>query len=314
VAHHAGLTRLLLERGADPNEGEVAYHAPETDDNAALKVLVGSGRITADNLATMLLRKADWHDYDGIKWLLEHGADPNRMTHWGFTALHQALRRDNALRNIEAMLEHGADPTLNNGADGRSAVSLAARRGRGDAFDLFQRRGIPIELFGVERLVAACAGNDVLEVESIARGEPAFVSEVRAEGGKLLAEFAGNGNTDGVRHLLELGVDVNAFYEEGDGYFAIAKNSTALHVAAWRAQHATVKFLIERGAPIDLPDGQGRTPLMLAVRACVDSHWSYRRSPDSVQALLRAGASVRGVPCPSGYGEVDALLKSHGAQ
>ena len=80
VAHHAGLTRLLLERGADPNDDEVPYHAPETHDNDALKVLVESGRLTADSLATMLLRKADWHDYDGLEYLLEHGADPNRMT------------------------------------------------------------------------------------------------------------------------------------------------------------------------------------------------------------------------------------------
>ena len=49
----------------------------------------------------MLLRKADWHDYEGIKLLARAGADPNAVTHWGLTALHQALRRDNALQNIE---------------------------------------------------------------------------------------------------------------------------------------------------------------------------------------------------------------------
>ena len=76
VAHHAELTRLLLERGADPNDEEVAYHSPETCDNAAMKVLVETGRLTDDSLATMLLRKHDWHDYDGVKFLLEHGADP----------------------------------------------------------------------------------------------------------------------------------------------------------------------------------------------------------------------------------------------
>ena len=43
VAHHAALTRLLLERGADPNDNEVPYHTPETYDNDALKVLVESG-------------------------------------------------------------------------------------------------------------------------------------------------------------------------------------------------------------------------------------------------------------------------------
>src|SRR5947199_4761983 len=67
VAHHAELTRLLLDRGADPNDGEVPYHTPETYDNGALKVLVESGKLTPQSLVTMLLRKHDWHDYDGVK-------------------------------------------------------------------------------------------------------------------------------------------------------------------------------------------------------------------------------------------------------
>jgi ankyrin repeat protein len=71
-----------------------------------------------------------------------------------------------------------------------------------------------------------------------------------------------------VRHLLDLGVDVGALFAEGDGYFNIAKDSLALHVAAWRANPATVRLLIERGSPIDVPDGKGRTPLALAVRVC----------------------------------------------
>ena len=126
----------------------------------------------------------------------------------------------------------------------------------------------------------------------------------------LLAEFAGVGNTEGVRHLLDLGVDVRALDREGDGYFGTAPDSTALHVAAWRAQHETVRLLITHGARIDAPDGKGRTPLALAVRACVDSYWSYRRTPESVEALLRAGASVSGVPYPSGYAAVDELLSA----
>lgn len=30
VAHHAVMTHLLLERGADPTDVEVVYHSPET--------------------------------------------------------------------------------------------------------------------------------------------------------------------------------------------------------------------------------------------------------------------------------------------
>jgi ankyrin repeat protein len=312
VAHHAEMTRLLLERGADPDDEETSYHAPETYDNAALKVLVDSGKVSADGLATMLLRKADWHDYEGITFLLQKGADPNRMTRWHHTALHQALRRDNDIANIEVMLDYGADPALTNRLDGRSAVAIAARRGRRDFLNLLERRGISLEFQGADRLIAACARNDEQAVRAIATGEPELVQEVLFDGGTLLSEFAGTANTAGVRLLLDLGVSVSALYEQGDGYFGIAKNRTALHVAAWRARHETVKFLIDRGAPINAQDAKGQTPLMLAVRACVDSYWAYRRSPESVDALLRAGASTAGVSFPSGYTEVDELLRLHG--
>ncbi len=279
--------------------------------------------MNAGNLAGMLLRKADWHDYEGIKYLLEHGVDPNRMTRWGYTALHQALRRDNRLDNIELLLDYGADPAIKTaaaveaqfmpglGMNGhRSGIAIAARRGRGDALAALDRRGVATKLSGVDRLIAACARNDQAGVRVIAAGEPQFVWELLAEGGSLLAEFAGTNNADGVRLLLDLGVKVTALYE-GDPYFDIAKNSTALHVAAWKAWPAVVKLLIERGAPVNVIDDKGRTPLALAVKACVDSYWVNRRSPESVKALLDAGASLNGIEVPCGYAEVDELLKSH---
>jgi ankyrin repeat protein len=308
VAHHPALTRLLLERGADPNDNETPYHAPETYDNAALQILVESGRLIADSLETMLLRKADWHDRAGLTFLLEHGADPNRMVRWPNTALHQAVRRDNAVQNIDALLDHGADPALRNRSDRRSAAAIAARRGRRDVLELFARRGAVLELPDMERLLAACATDDASTVGLMIERDPRLVDDLIAQGGTLLAEFAGNGNADGMKHLLDLGVAVDARYSHGDPYFDIATDSLALHVAAWRARHEVVRLLIERGSPIDVPDGKGRTPLMLAVRACVDSYWTERRSPESARALLAAGASARGVQYPSGYKEVDDLL------
>ncbi len=244
VAHDAALTRLLLERGADPNDGEVVYHTPETYDNEAIKLLIATGRLTDDSLAAMLHRKHDWHDRDGVRLLLEHGADPNRITRWGYAPLHQAIRRDNDLATIELLLDHGADPACI--AHGRSAVAMAARDGRGDVLNLFEQRGTVLDLRGIERLLAACARNDSNAVRSIVDREPELVQQVLGEGGKLLAEFSGVGNTDGVRHLLDLGVAVGAVDTEGDGYWGVAKESTALHVAAWRARHATLKLLLDR--------------------------------------------------------------------
>jgi ankyrin repeat protein len=321
IAQHPQLTRLLLERGADPNDGETPYHVVETYDNAVMKILVESGKLNETSMTTLLLRKTDWHDCEGIQWLLEHGADPNRATQWGRTAFHHAVLRDNSSDILEVLLEHGADPTLvaerpdprQTAGPAMSGVAMAVRRGRGDVLKMIERWDIPIELEGLERLIAACARNDARDVRAIREQEPQTVRELGAQGGKLLVEFAGVGNTDGVRHLLDLGVDVNAVTEEGDLYFDVAKNSTALHSAAWRAWPSTVTLLIARGASVNVLDGKGRTALALAVRACVDSYWKGRRTPDSVEALLKAGATVRGVAYPSGYAEVDELLRAHGA-
>ena len=312
IARHTELTRLLLERGADPNDEETPYHSPETYDNGALRVLVECGRLSPDSLATMLIRKADWHDRDGMQYLLEKGADPNRMSRWGRTALHQAILRDNELATIEMLLDHGADPKIE--FEGRSSVALAARRGRGGVLAALERRGVPVEPRGPDRLIAACARNDAAAVRAVAAAEPESLRALLDEGGRLLAAFSGAGNTEGVKRLLDLGVPAAALFEEGDGYFDVAPKSTALHVAAWRARPAVVKLLIERGADVGAKDGKGRTALSLAVRACVDSHWTELRSPESVEALLRAGARTSEIRVPSGYAEIDELLRRHGAK
>jgi ankyrin repeat protein len=206
------------------------------------------------------------------------------------------------------LLDHAADPGIKNLRDGRSGSAMAARRGRGDVLAGLQRRGLALEFHGVDRLIAACARGDRESMSLLGAKQPRLIQELIAEGGTLLAEFAGNGNVEGLRCLLDLGVSASAPYPEGDPYFDIPKDSTALHVAAWRGWPSVVKELINRQAPVDAPDAKGRTALALAVRACVDSYWTDRRSPESVEALLRAGASVSDIEIPVGYDEVDVLL------
>jgi ankyrin repeat protein len=310
VAHHEALTRLLIERGADPNDVEAVYHSPESEDLGAMKVLVETGRLMPENLSLMLIRKHDWHDYEGVKYLLEKGTDPNFQRARGWLPIHHGIARDNGGALIELLLDHGADPVLVK--NGQTAIELAARRGRGDLLEMFEQRGFAVQLEGVNRLIAACARGDGDLACSIAAGDPALIPQLLEQGGARLAEFAGTWNTDGARLLLDLGVPVTSLYE-GDGYFDLAKDTTALHVAAWKGVPSTVQLLIDRGAPVNAADAKGRTPLMLAVKATVDSYWTERRTPETVRALLEAGASIAGVKYPSGYAAVDELLRQHGA-
>lgn len=295
MAQCAPLTALLIERGADPNDDEVPYHVPESYDLDTMRVLLESQRLSPDSLAMMLVRKADWHDFEGIKLLLESGADPDRMTMWGYTPFHQSLRRDNVLPIIELFLRHGADPLVSS-REGHDAFGYAALRGRGDVLTRLRGlHGLPLE--GPLRFLAACACDE--------DADPVPVED----GGARLAEFAANGNTAGVARLVAAGVAVDSLYA-GDGYFQIAPQSTALHCAAWRLRPETVRVLLELGATADAMDAHGRTPLMLAVLACTDSYWTVRRTPVILRDLLRAGADPRRVPLPTGYPEADELLRA----
>jgi ankyrin repeat protein len=263
VAHHGGLTRLLLARGADPNlGGEVAYHAAEGFDDEAMQAVVQSGRLAPSGLVTMLHRKLDWTDLRGVRWLLEHGADPNAVSAWGDRALHHSLARDNALELIETLLDFGADPSLPapNHA-GRSAVAVAARAGRADGLEAFRRRGFVIELDGDDAFFAALARGERRAALAHLAARPGLVGSERG----VVATLAGAGNTAAVALALDLGFRLSA---------------DALAVAVWRERTDTVRLLLDRGAPVTASVRE------LAARALIEpSEWTPHRSREIADAL-----------------------------
>jgi ankyrin repeat protein len=308
LAQNPDLTQLLLDYGADPNDEETPYHVPETYDNSVLKIILASDRLNERSLATVAARKCDWHDDAGLQLALEHGANPNFLTVWKHSPFHQSIRRDNGLVMIEQFLDHRADPWLANASDGRNAFQMAACRGRADILDALDQRGFKTELRGFDELIATCAHAQTDAARSISTSAPDLLAKLHAMGGTLLAHFAGADNDGGVRTLLALGISPNALWSEGDGYWELTPDSTALHVAAWRAHHRVVSTLIAAGTRVDACDARNRTALQLAVKACTDSYWKYRRRPDSVAALLVARASTNGIDLPTGYDAIDELL------
>src|SRR5204863_213504 len=221
--------------------------------------------------------KLDWHHPEGVAWLLEHGANPNRPNHpWRCSsALHHALTRCNGRGTFELLLDHGGDPTLP-ATYGISAPALAARRGRADVLDLFRQRGFAYALGGDDAFLEVCARGDEGAARAALAAEPGLIARLQAEDGALLAEFAGAGNTAGVRLLLDLGADIGSRTSGGG-----ASGDTALHVAVWRGRTATVRLLIERGAALEATNRRAATALALAVRALVEpSDWTPHHSTE----------------------------------
>ena len=273
VAHHAGLTQLLLDHGADPNDGETEYHSPEGFDNRAMEIVVESGRLNPMGLTTMLHRKLDWTDFNGVAWLLEHGADPNAVSHWGNRALDHAINRDNPSRFFEILLDYGADPRLTS-SEGVNAFMRAAGMGRSDVLDLFARRGFAFVLEGDPAFLAACARGNARSAQQMAAEDPDLVDRVKRERPETLPHFAGAGNTAGVKILLDLGFDPEAR----------VRGHTALQMAVWRERLQTVKLLLSRGASVEAKTSGGESTLALAERAMMEmSEWT----PHETSAVLR---------------------------
>ena len=288
VAHHPELTRLLLERGANPNDGEVAYHAPETLDNRTVRVLVESGKLTQDSIGLMLARKFNWHDDDGVHWLLEHGADANWPL-WGSRPLHYALRHGTPIHYFAWLLDHGADPLLPD-KNGTAAVAEAARQGRADVLALFEKRGFAAALEGDDAFLAACARANEAEARTLASADPSRVARMQSENPGRLANFAGAGNTAAVRLMLDLGFDVALARTTPDW----AAGETALHVAAAYGRLPVAELLIDRGAPLEARRHNGWTPLRIAfVGLEQQSEWTPNEFTLPIaEALIDAGASV----------------------
>lgn len=308
VAHNEALTRLLLSRGADPTDVEVVYHSPESYDLGALRAVVETGKLSEEDLVLMLIRKHDWHDYYGAKYLLEKGTDVNRSWGEGNYPLIHAIERDNHIEIIKLLFDYNANPNVVKG--NLSAIAIAARFGRGDVLRLVRDRDYEVQLRGVDQLIAACALGEDLNVRAIVEEQPKLKESLKEAGGSLMARFSGNGNVEGVQQLINCGISVAEPYTEGDGYWGIPSGSLPVHVASWRLKPGVVDLLIRNGSPVNIPDPNGMTPLQLFVKASTDSYWSDLRTTETAKLLLDAGADPREIILPTGYEELDMLISS----
>ena len=123
---HVDIATLLLDVGASIDH-EAIVLAGKLGDIAVLEQLdaLGAEFNTQSQLSyypSPLVMAAGEGHVETIRWLLEHGADPNLMPH-GSTALIMAVYKDQA-EVVATLLENGADPNL---VVGRSEVTAFLR-------------------------------------------------------------------------------------------------------------------------------------------------------------------------------------------
>lgn len=246
---------------------------------------------TSNGTSALVLAIVNAH-FELAAALLDAGADPNANGP-GWTPLHQLawIRRPpiqhglpppvptgniDSLELARKLLEYGADPNIRmtreptDGARnvlnriGSTPLLQAAKLGDAEYMRLLVEYGADPSMTtqdGTTPLMAA-AGVGIWQL-----GESAGTNEEVFETVKL---------------SYELGNDVNAV--DVNGY-------TALHGAAHRGSNDIVRFLVERGARLDVVNKMGWTPYLIADGVFYPN--TYNRRPQTAELLLKLGADPK---------------------
>jgi uncharacterized protein len=280
--NHTPIAAALIAHGADVNAGSktgftALMFAAQEGNLESARILLGTGaklnEIAPEDGSALVVAALSGHE-EVARFLLDKGADPNAANRYGVTALHYAilkglalaagvqwfasaseLYRPNEPELVKALLAHGANPNARilerpplPGVRNLVVVSVAGATP-------YMLAAASYDAAIMQMLVAAGADPNLVTKE---KTDALIFAAGLAEGlGKppLRTEEDDRNALEAVKLAVQLGNDVNA---------ANQHDVTPLHAAAYVGSDAIVKFLVEKGARMDVKDDSGQTPLSIA--------------------------------------------------
>ena len=231
------LARLLLDAGADPNDGQALYNRMFGDDHATLELLLDYGLNGEHQL--------NWLTHQDDRLV------PTPVQTLGYQ-LQWAVRKHHAER-ARLLIDHGADLSMDAG-DGRTLYEAAVVSGHPELAQHLADHGAEVvPLDATRRLAAACNAGDLAAARALLDRDHDLLSRLPNGGGDLLAEAADYNRLEAARVMLEIGCPVNP------------SGSTPLHQAALKGHVEMAELLIASGADLTARDDRhATTPLQWA--------------------------------------------------
>jgi hypothetical protein len=251
------LPRLLLEAGADANDGQALYNrgwGPDPQEDW-LELLFEFGLGTGDG--------GPWR-----RLLGERQDSPRKM----IEDLLIAAAGHGLTDRVRRLLASGVDPEGRESKhpiyQGRSPVQEAALAGHMDVVSVLVDAGASWEHDQVDELVATAMAGHRGTVERLLAADPGLRQRAIERCPDQLVRAAEQNSYEAVALLIELGFDVNA-----------RSRTAPLHEAAMRGNLPVIKLLLDHGADPNIHDsGYDATP----------AGWAEHHGQREAQQLLEA--------------------------
>ncbi|TGO23957.1 hypothetical protein BPAE_0116g00180 [Botrytis paeoniae] len=304
--HHDDVIQFLLERGANinavSNSGTALEGACFSGDIKLVQKLLAIGAAVNPEAkfgGTPLKAAARKGHADVVRLLLDEGANVDQYDDYNGTAL-QTAAWAGQIEVVQILLEKGAAVNAQGGNFG-GALQCAA-----DATSLYNNVGTTLELLELllnhgadinmrgglwgSPFAAAVKGFGSIDSNGgeidpriqllINRG--ADVNFPPGKNGNSLIAAASHGNIKLMELILDRGTDINTLTDYGDTALAIASDTP------WKAHPDAVKFLLRRGADVNLHFSS----LGSSLRGPPIQRAAKRGRLEIVQILLHAGADL----------------------
>ena len=286
----------LAPRADDVPSAPLA-EAAKRGDVSAVRELLAAGGVDVDAPSRDGTPALHWAvrlgDGDTVGRLVAAGADVDLANRYGVRPLHVALAAGDVMLT-RALLEAGADATLPDRA-GETPLMLAARAGDPELCRLLLARGAAVdardEHFGQTPLMIAVREGHLETARLLLEAGAAVDAQTNFEAPPRF--IPPSESPEGLSRGSGI---IRAGWPEGRGKrFPAGGSKTALLYAAREGHLDVARLLVERGASLELADGNGMTPLLAAVVNA--SIIRVNRSGTSghlriAQLLLEAGANV----------------------
>lgn len=273
------LAKLLLQHGADPNDGQALYNRMFEPGQSWIQLLLDHG---LNHQHTV-----NWLEEDGNKLVSSEEHILDYQLRWAVEKGH--------IERARLLIEAGANVTSKN-RSGESFSTIAYKRGDIDFAEQLASLGSPRqELPEIEKFIAVCMSGNMNGARALLRKNPNLVDQVQEEFADTVGKAAGEGNLKGLKVFHELGFNLNKM-----------QGQTPLHQAVLGGHVDNVKWLVNVGCDLGVRDDvHGSTPLQwslaLGRTECrelldqfdldvFDAILSDR--PDRIEELVQSNSSV----------------------